>query len=319
MLSGKKIAVAIPCFKVDKHIMNVISTIGNEVDIIYVVDDCCPHKTGDFVMDNNHDPRVRIIYHDLNLGVGGAVKTAYSNALKDKVDIVVKIDGDGQMDPSLIPKFLKPILDGKADYTKGSRFFSLQSLMDMPTVRKIGNACLSFVNKASSGYWNIMDPTNGYTAINREALSLLPLEKVSNRYFFESDMLFRLGTIRAVVKDIAMDSVYEEEESNLSIKKVLLEFPPLYTKCFFKRIFYNYFLRDFNAASMELVIGWALYIFGVVWGSIHWTNSYIDNENTSVGTVMIAVLPIIMGFQLLLNGLNYDMSNIPKEPLSEHN
>lgn len=314
-----KVSVAIPCYKVKKHILGVIENIGDEVDVIFVVDDCCPENSGQFVLENNRDPRVQVITHSENKGVGGAIKTAYREALKRSVDIVIKIDGDGQMDPGLIPTFIKPIIEGKADYTKGSRFYSLKSLIQMPALRKFGNAALSFVNKASSGYWNVMDPTNGYTAINLHALRLLDLEKINDRYFFESDMLFRLSTIRAVVRDIPMDALYDDEESNLSIKKVLVEFPPLYVKAFLKRIFYNYFLRDFNGASMEIVVGLCLFLFGAVWGGVKWSFSISTNIESSVGTVMLAVLPIILGFQLLLAALNYDMNNIPEAPLSEHN
>ncbi|MBY7783168.1 glycosyltransferase family 2 protein [Vibrio fluvialis] len=310
-----KIAVAIPCYKVKKHILSVIEQIGPEVDVIYVVDDCCPESTGEYVIENCSDKRVTVLNNKHNLGVGGAVVTAYKEALKDGIDIVVKIDGDGQMDPALLPHFIAPIVKGEADYTKGSRFFTLDSLISMPRMRKIGNAALSFINKVSSGYWHVMDPTNGYTAVHYKSLSLLPLDKLSQRYFFESDMLFRLGTLRAVVQDIPMDALYADEVSNLSIKKVLLDFPPLYIKAFGKRVFYNYFLRDFNGASMKLIIGLLMMLSGSVWGGGQWINSIYSGTETSTGTVMLAVLPIILGFQLLLSAIDYDMSHAPTRPL----
>lgn len=311
-----KIAVAIPCFKVKKYILSVIEQIGQDVVRIYVVDDCCPEKTGDFVAKQCLDSRVNVLFHTENQGVGGAMITAYKQALADDdIDVVVKIDGDGQMDPSLLPYFIEPIQRGEADYTKGSRFFTLESLESMPPMRKFGNAALSFVNKMSSGYWTVMDPTNGYTAIHCQALRLLPLDKLSKRYFFESDMLFRLGTLRAVVQDIPMDAIYADEVSNLSIKKVLLDFPPLYIKAFFKRVFYNYFLRDFNGASLKLVVGLLMMLIGSFWGGIHWLNSILSGDEASTGTVMLAVLPIILGFQLLLSAIDYDMSHTPKRPL----
>jgi hypothetical protein len=188
----------------------------------------------------------------------------------------------------------------------------------MPTLRKLGNAVLSFVNKCSSGYWNVMDPTNGYTAIHCQTLALLPLDKLSTRYFFESDMLFRLGTVRAVVQDISMAAIYADERSNLQIKKVIFEFPWLYIKAFFKRVFYNYFLRDFNGASLELVLGLLLILFGSLWGAEHWLSSIISQQVASAGTVMLAVLPIIIGFQLLLSAIQFDMVNIPRKPLQRY-
>jgi len=311
-----RIAVTIPCFKVKNNILSVLSSIGGEVDRVYVVDDCCPELTGQYVLDSQSDPRVEVIFHKENRGVGGAVCTGYKRSLDDGIDIVVKLDGDGQMDPALIPKIIKPVVQGEADYAKGSRFFSLRSLQAMPTARKVGNSCLSFVNKVSSGYWNVMDPTNGFTAINRQALSQLELDKIHKRYFFESDMLFRLATVRAVVRDIPMDAKYEDEQSSLDIRQVLVEFPPLYVKAFLKRIFYNYFLRDFNVASLEIVTGTPLLTFGTIFGAYHWHESIQTNQVASTGTVMLSVLPIILGFQLFLNAIMYDVNNVPRIPLS---
>ncbi|MFH0264226.1 glycosyltransferase family 2 protein [Vibrio rumoiensis] len=310
-----KVAVAIPCFKVKKHILQVINSIGEEVDVIIAVDDCCPENTGEYILEACNDPRLIVIKHEKNLGVGGAIKTAYKKSLELNVDIVVKVDGDGQMNPKLIPRFIQPIVNGTCDYTKGSRFFNLESLLAMPALRKLGNTALSFVNKVSSGYWNIMDPTNGFTAIHKNALSLLPLDKINDRYFFESDMLFRLGTIRAVVRDVPMDSVYDDEESNLSVRKVLVDFPPLYIKSFYKRVFYTYFLRDLNGASMQMILGLTLILFGSIWGTTQWISSAESQIITTSGTVMIGALPIILGCQFMLSAINYDMNNMPSSPL----
>jgi len=256
-----KIAVAIPCYQVKAHILQVIELIPEQVQRIYVVDDACPDQSGVWVQQHCSDARVQVLFHQENQGVGGAVITAYQQALLEKMDIVVKIDGDGQMNPTLLPRFIEPIIQGQADYTKGNRFFALDTLTAMPLVRKLGNAALSFINKVSSGYWNIMDPTNGYTAIHCQVLALLPLDKLNSRYFFESDLLFRLGTLRAVVRDVSMMAHYADETSHLQIKQVLIQFPRLYLKSFFKRIFYNYFLRDFNGASLELILGVVLMLF----------------------------------------------------------
>lgn len=311
-----KIGVAIPCYREKKNILKVLDKIDNLVSNIYVVDDACPQATGQFVLDNCSDPRVQVLIHQQNKGVGGAVITAYKKALEDECDIVVKIDGDGQMDPSLIQYFVDPILQGRADYVKGNRFFSLDSVRSMPLLRKFGNVSLSFVNKLSSGYWNVMDPTNGFTAIHWSAISLLDLDKVAEDYFFESDMLFRLSTIRAVVAEIPMESIYGDEESSLSIKKVLLTFPPRYLAAFFKRIIYNYYLRDFNIASIELPLALFLLLFGGCFGGYHWLLSIASGEVASAGTVMIAVLSIILGFQLLLSAIHYDVGNIPQTAIS---
>ena len=310
-----RVCVIIPCFLVKARISDVIRHIPTSVSKIYVVDDCCPESSGKYVQENVEDLRVEVLFNDVNLGVGGALKTGYKKGLAEGFDIFIKIDGDGQMNPKLIPFFIDPIISKKADYTKGSRFHSLNSLEGMPTIRKLGNSILSLVNKFSSGYWDVMDPTNGFTAIHKTALGQLPLDKISNRYFFESDMLFRLGTIRAVVKDIPMDAVYADESSNLKVGEVIFEFVPLYIKAFFKRTMYCYFLRDFNVATLEMSIGFALFSFGITFGTWHWLTSAANNQFASTGTVMIASIPLILGFQLLLSALHFDIANIPRKPL----
>ena len=204
-------------YRVAAHIIGVLGGIGPEVDVIYVVDDACPEQSGELVRSKVTDPRVRVIDRERNGGVGAAVKTGWRAALDDGCEVVVKIDGDGQMDPSLIPRFVRPIREGEADYTKGNRFFDPEGLGHMPRTRILGNAALSFVSKASSGYWHTFDPTNGYVAIGETALRLMPLDKIADGYFFESDVLFRLGTVRAVVKDIPMEARYGDERSSLSV------------------------------------------------------------------------------------------------------
>lgn len=313
------IAVVIPCYKVSSQIFSVISAIPQSVQRIFVVDDCCPEQSGNLVQEQNNDSRVKVLFNDKNLGVGGAVMRGYQEALSEAIDIVVKIDGDGQMDPALISRFVKPIITSQADYTKGNRFYNLESLSSMPALRLFGNATLSFVNKAVSGYWNLMDPTNGYTAISRFSLERLPLQKIENRYFFESDMLFRLGTLRAVVKDIPMDAVYESEQSNLRIERIIFDFPPKYISRFFKRIFYNYFLRDFSVTSIALVFGSLLVLAGTAIGLVSWANNSAAGTFASTGTVMLATLPILVGVQLLLIALVLDILNVPKDALSADN
>jgi dolichol-phosphate mannosyltransferase len=310
-----KICVVIPAFKVEKKICSVIEKIDSVIDMIYVIDDFCPNQSGKTVEQHCSDERVVVIYHSQNQGVGGAMKTGYERGIKDDMDIFVKIDGDGQMDPTLLPDFLRPIIAGEADYVKGNRFYHLESLEQMPPIRKVGNAILSLINKFTSGYWDIMAPTNGYTAIHRKALKHLPLTNISNRFFFESDMLFRLGTIRAVVKDIPMTAIYAEEVSNLSVSASALRFTPLYIKSFWKRIFYTYFLRDFNVASLEIVVGSLLFLFGFVFGASNWISASSGGEFTSAGTVMLAAVPLILGFQLLLSALHFDIGNVPNQPL----
>lgn len=310
-----KVCVVIPCYKVLAHIRGVIESIPESVERIYVVDDQCPERTGQWVADNIHDPRVEVICNEVNQGVGGAVMTGYRAAVRDNMDIAVKIDGDGQMDPALIDKFIAPIERGEADYTKGNRFYRLDSLRAMPRLRLFGNAVLSFISKASSGYWNLMDPTNGYTAIHTAVITELPLEKISSRYFFESDMLFRLNTLRAVVWDIPMQSVYADEVSNLKIHKVIPEFLLSHSKRLWKRYLYLYWLRDFNMASMYSLLSLLLLTYGVFFGSAEWIKSIVTGVPASSGTIMLSALPIILGVQFFLAFIQHDLSNVPDKVL----
>src|SRR5262245_19635797 len=252
---GPVIAGVLPCYKSQQHVLDVIARIGPEASLIVAVDDACPMGTGAHIEHRCRDPRVSVVRNETNLGVGGTVMHGYRVALAKGADIVVKIDSDGQMDPAFLPNITRPIREGVADYTKGNRFFNVEKLESMPKIRELGNAGLSFLTKLSSGYWNIFDPTNGYTAIHRIALELLPLGKIDQRFFFESDMLFRLNLVGAVVVDIPMRAVYADETSNLKIRRVFLAFLGKNLRNFGKRIFYRYFLRDLNLGSFELVLG----------------------------------------------------------------
>jgi dolichol-phosphate mannosyltransferase len=312
-----RIAVVIPCYRVSAQVLAVIAAIGPEVWRIYVVDDACPEHTGDLVESANSDARVRVIRNRVNRGVGGAVMAGYEAALEDGADVMVKIDGDGQMDPALLPRFVDPILTGQADYAKGNRFFDLLSLRGMPRLRLYGNAVLSLMAKVSTGYWTLFDPTNGYTAIDARVASWLRFESLSERYFFETDMLFRLNTLRAVVIDVPMDSVYASEKSNLRISRILAEFLFRHLRNASKRVFYNYFLRDMSLASVELVVGLAMITFGGIWGALRWVESAQTGIPATLGTIMVAVLPVLLGTQLLLGFLAYDVANVPTHACSK--
>ncbi len=313
--ASPSVHVVIPSYKVTAHILDLISRIGPEVGTILVVDDACPEGSGELVQQQCHDPRVRVMFHDDNRGVGGAVMTGYREAIRTGADVIVKLDGDGQMDPALLPAFIAPILAGVADYTKGNRFYDLRYISRMPAMRLAGNAALSFMAKFSTGYWDIFDPTNGYTAISGRSAAMLPLDRISERYFFESDMLFRLGTFRAVVRDVPMDAHYGDEVSNLKIGKVLPEFFSKHIRNFAKRIFYGYFLRDVSVASLELLCGTALLLFGIVYGGWHWWQSISSGQTAATGVIMLAAMPVLIGLQLLLAFLAYDIASVPRNAL----
>lgn len=307
----QSVAVVIPCYRVRSQILPLIEQIGAEVDWIIVVDDACPEESGRHVSENCSDRRVTVLKNEKNLGVGGAVLNGYSYALRLGADILVKLDGDAQMDPHWIQYLIRPIQDGRADYAKGNRFFNVEGLRSMPRVRLLGNAVLSFFSKISSGYWGLFDPTNGYTAISASTFALLPLKKISQGYFFESDMLFQLGMVRASVVDVPMDAVYANEKSSLAISRVMGQFLSKHLTNTFSRIAHNYFLRDFSLASIELIAGIGFVVFGTAFGAYHWAESIKTGVTATTGTVMLAALPIILGVQLLLSFLAFDISSTP--------
>lgn len=316
-----KIGVVVPCYRVRDRVGAVIRALDPSVDVIYVVDDGCPEGTDAHVEATIHDPRVRVLRNAKNLGVGGAVLRGYRQALDDGVDVVVKVDGDGQMDPALMPRLLRPILSGEADYAKGNRFATYAQILgrsrrDMPRMRWFGNNMLSFGHKVVSGYWQIVDPTNGYTAIHRQALRGIDFDDVAQDYFFETDMLCELNLINAVVTDVPMPSICAGEPSRLDVYTVARTFPPRMVRRFVRRILYKYFLIDFNVASLELLFGLLLLGWGVGFGAVRWIAGVAENQVNSAGTVMLAGLPIILGFQLLLAALSYDIANTPRTPLS---
>ena len=315
-LGGPRIAAVLPCYRVADKVLGVIARIGPECTAIYAVDDCCPDKSGERITAECTDPRVKVLRHETNQGVGGAVLMGMRAALADGADIVIKIDGDGQMDPALIPLFAAPIAEGRADYVKGNRFFSPEDAKGMPRGRLLGNVGLSFMTKLSTGYWQLFDPNNGYVAIDARVLAALPFDKIAKRYFFESDMLFRLGTLRARVIDLPMRAVYDGENSSLSPAKMVPHFFGRHMVNTFKRITYSYFLRDFSVASIELVMGTLLLAFGLLFGGYHWLTNMHAGVTTPVGTVMLAVLPVLVGLQFLLAFIGYDVASAPRDPIS---
>ncbi len=308
-----KVAVVIPCYRAAGSIAAVVDSVPDFVSLIVCVNDCSDDNMAE-VLDQlaADNARVKAVSHTVNKGVGGATVTGYIRALEEGADILVKIDADGQMDPDFIAPLIAPILDGKADYTKGNRFFDLEEVRCMPTVRLVGNAGLSLITKLTTGYWDLFDPTNGFTAIHANVARVLPLRKLHERYFFESDLLFRLSTVRASVVDVPMVPIYGDEVSNMSAIKTLLSFPFLHARNLFKRIVYNYILRGFSAASLSLLAGVPMVLFGLIFGITAWMESAQTDTPATAGTVMLSAVPLLIGFQLLLSFLQHDVASVPK-------
>ncbi|MCC7144299.1 MAG: glycosyltransferase family 2 protein [Candidatus Eisenbacteria bacterium] len=308
------LAVVIPSYRVAPYIAGVIREIPDYVAHIFVVDDRSPDDIAAALREVD-DPRVHYVRHEQNRGVGGAVKTGYAKACEIGADIFIKVDGDGQMDPARIPELIEPIVSGRADYAKGNRFIHAHELRSMPPHRRLGNTLLSFMNKAASGYWHVFDPANGYTALHRDAWLCLDQARLAERYFFETSLLIELGCARAVVEDVALPARYQGEVSSLSPVQVTLEFPPKLLAGLLRRIQVIYFLQDFTPVSLFLLTGSASLLFATLWGGYYWRKSILTGVASPTGTVMLAVVALVLGVQLLLQALAIDVQNVPRRPI----
>ena len=319
-----KIIVVIPTYKASDKILLTLNGIPDFIDNIFVIDDNCPENSGQLVERHSKDERVSVIYNSINLGVGGATKKGMIKAVNSGCDVIVKMDADNQMNPDLMHLLVLPILNKQYDYTKGNRYFFPDHFAKIPKTRLFGNLALSFFSKLSSGFWNVFDPNNGYVAISSKLIPYLNIEKINDRYFFESDMLFRLGLLSARILDVPMLPIYGDEKSTLNPLKMILPFTINHIKNFFKRIAYKYFIRDFSLGSIYLIAAISLISFATVFGLFQFANSIIENDPRSPGTVALFVTSIILGFQFLIAFLTYDITscqnNVPiQEKLFENN
>jgi dolichol-phosphate mannosyltransferase len=311
------IAAVIPCYRVEREIQSVLQAVPAFIKHIIVVDDASPDSTADLVSHAaRKDERVLLIRHLSNQGVGGAMVTGYRQALELGAQVVVKIDGDGQMDMDHLPMLLKPLIEGKADYTKGNRFRDFRSLQKMPLIRRVGNMGLGFLAKAATGYWHMFDPTNGFNAIRSEALAQLPLHQIDRSYYFETSMLAHLYLIGAVVKDVPMPARYQGEVSSLLIHRVLFEFPLKLISTFIRRLVLKNFIYDFSMASIYLLTGLPLLAFGLIFGLYKWIQYASIGVPAPTGTVMLPTLSVLLGIQLLLSAIEIDLRSVPTEPIS---
>lgn len=307
MLDGLKIAVAIPCYKVEQHLPHVVAGLPSFVDHVLLVDDHSPDGTPALV-DRlaASDPRITALHHPVNQGVGGAMKSAYRKAIEMNVDVVVKVDGDGQMDASYIEPLVQALAD--AEFSKGNRLFDRRQLHRMPAVRRMGNMGIGFMVKAASGYWNVSDPVNGFFAIRTATLRLMDLDRLADRFFFESSQLIELHYTGARIAEVPMPAIYADERSNLSIGKTLLSFPPRLLGAYIRRLHLSYFVFDFNICSLYLLVGLPSFLFGLVFGLCEWIHYASISSPSPTGTIMVAVLTFVLGFQMLLAAAQYDIS-----------
>lgn len=319
MEKNQTVAVIIPCYKVEDKIEEVLHNLPACVDFIITVNDCSPDFTRVLLEKAaKNNSKIQIINHDKNQGVGGSMISGFKKAIELRADIIIKLDGDGQMNADYIPKMRQILIEEYCDYVKGNRFYDRKNIGKMPFIRRFGNMGMGFFIKMASGYWHISDPTNGYFAIRRETLQRINMNHLAKRFFFESSLLIELYYTGARIRDIAMPAIYGSEKSNLSIFKTLLTFPPKLIKAHFKRIMLRYFVYDFNINSLYLLFGWPLFLFGVIFGICKWIHYAHLGIAAPTGTVMIAVLGVVLGFQIILASIQYDLTaSNPFENFSE--
>jgi dolichol-phosphate mannosyltransferase len=309
-----KVAIIIPCFKVKKHISKVLNKIPNWVDKVICVDDFCPENSGEFIKKKFKNSKIKVIFNNRNLGVGGATIKGFQEIKKNNIDFVFKVDGDNQMDLSLLRFFLIPIIKNEADFVKGNRFTKLSNFEKMPLLRVLGNVMLSFVSKISSGYWNIFDSTNGYFCMNTKILDRIPLHKISKGFFFENDLLNWFYLYRVNITDIPITAIYNNEKSNINLLSVLIFFPILFIRNFLRRIFYEYFIRRLDFVFVSCVFGF-LFLSTAIYLSLNLWVTTLDSKPNNAGTVGLVLFFLIFGLQLLFYFFHSDMDNYPKKNL----
>lgn len=315
----QRIVVIIPCYRVERTIAQVITGLPASVRHIIAVDDASPDDTASAVEQlAAQDERIILLRHAQNQGVGGAMLTGFRKALELQAEVVVKVDGDGQMDASQLPALVAPILAGQADYTKGNRFRDFQALQKMPVIRRVGNMGLGFLTKAATGYWNLFDPTNGYVAIHGRVLAQLPLARIDRTYFFETSMLANLYLLGAVVRDVPMPARYGNERSNLSVRRSLLEFPIKLTQTLLRRLVLKNLIYDFSMASVYLLVSLPLLLFGFTFGLNRWVHYASLGIPAPTGTVMLPTLCVLLGIQFLIAAVEIDLRSVPRDPIAPY-
>jgi glycosyltransferase involved in cell wall biosynthesis len=308
MLEGKRVAVVVPAFDEEQLIGTTLTGIPDFVDRILVIDDASRDGTAERARASG-DPRVEVISHERNKGVGAAILTGYSRALEEGIDVTCVMAGDTQMDPADLEAIAGPVARGEVDYAKANRLFTGRAWELMPHTRYLGNAVLSLLTKIASGYWHVADSQSGYTAIGRSTLELLDLDRIYARYGFPNDMLVHLNVINARVRDVPSRPVYGVgETSDIRLRRVIPSISWLLTKAFFWRMREKYVIRDFHPLVFFYLFGLLFSLLGLVLGATVTILRILGNELT-VATVVLVALLLIAGLLFTLFAMLFDMES----------
>jgi glycosyltransferase involved in cell wall biosynthesis len=308
MLEGKRLAVVVPAHDEEALVAGTLAGIPEFVDRVYVVDDHSHDATATRAQEAG-DPRVEVISHAENEGVGAAIVTGYRRALAEGIDVACVMAADGQMDPADLETIATPVARGDVDYAKANRLFTGQAWELMPRHRYLGNAVLSMLTKIASGYWHVADSQSGYTAISREMLEQLDLERVYRRYGFPNDMLVHLNVWNARVRDIPSRPIYGVgERSEMRVGRVIPSIGWLLLKGFLWRLREKYVIRDFHPLVFFYVFGILLTLAGLVLGAVETVLRLMGNELTTPTMILVALL-LISGSQFTLFAMWFDMES----------
>jgi glycosyltransferase involved in cell wall biosynthesis len=309
------IAVVIPSFEAHDTVADVVDDFQEAVEWVIVVDDGSLDGTA-ASLEALGIPNLVVLHHGENRGVGAATKSGIKEALRRKADIVVKVDSDGQMSSDWLHSLLEPLVENRADVAKANRWHDQKSLSQMPLVRRIGNLSLSFLTRLASGYWSIFDPSNGYVAWRTDLLKKIDFDSIPDRWTFETAMLVESGIVRAVVEDVGIPARYTHYRSHLRIGAALPALLYFLLKAIPRRIWRQYFVLDFGPFSLLLAAGIPLVAAGSIFGGFHWWESYRTGVPATAGTVIVAALPIVLGFNCLLQALMIDVTGQPDKKIS---
>jgi len=264
MYKQSTIGIVIPAYNEENLILKTLESIPSYVDKVYVTDDCSTDRTSDLVMSFN-DPRVELVRHDKNTGVGGAIVTGFKKALRDNIDIVTIMAGDNQMDSRYLPKLLIPIINGETDFTKGNRL-KKDYWKGMSKFRLFGNKILSLLNKIVSGYWTISDPQNGYVALSNSCLKKIDIDSLYKGYAFENDIMIKANLADIHMQNVLIPARYGDEKSSIVYHKFIIRTSSHLLKSYFWRMWNKYFKRA-SFVGFSFIVSIALLLGGLIWGT----------------------------------------------------
>jgi glycosyltransferase involved in cell wall biosynthesis len=314
MYKNNKISVTIPCLNEEDFIGKTLDSVPKFVDRIYVVDDGSTDGTRKVIKKYaKRDKRIKPLINDKNMGNGYSVVRGFKESVSQGFQICCIVAGDNQCRQEYLESLVSEVVEDHCDYAKANRFANTQELKQMPAFRKFGNVFMSFINKFATGYYSIFDPLNSYSAIRVSTLAKMDLDSVSHRYDFENSFLLHMYLVNGRVKDVPVPARYEGETSDIKLFSYTAKTTKTLFASFFKRIYYKYVLFSLHPIALLMFSGSLLFLFGLIYGLVIFVNSLQpDHIPATTATVMLSVVPFIVGFELLINAFVLDIQNEPK-------